>query len=178
MAWGLAARSPRCQVRHTSLLAFEGPDAYARAGGIASRISGLAEALAEHGFETHLWFVGDPDQPGHETRGRLHLHRWCQWISRHHPAGVYAGEEGKREDYARSLPPFLLDEALLPCLRAGGSAVVLAEEWHTVDAVLHLDHRLRAGGWRRRVQLLWNANNVFGFERIDWTRLREARGRS
>jgi hypothetical protein len=28
------------------LLSFEGPDEYARAGGIASRITGLSEALA------------------------------------------------------------------------------------------------------------------------------------
>ena len=42
------------------LLSFEGPDEYARAGGIASRITGLSEALAAAGFETHLWCVGDP----------------------------------------------------------------------------------------------------------------------
>ena len=40
------------------ILSFEGPDGYARAGGIASRITGLSEALAEAGLETHLWFVG------------------------------------------------------------------------------------------------------------------------
>ena len=87
------------------ILSFEGPDAYARAGGIASRITGLSEALAEAGFETHLWFVGDPHLPGHETRGQLQFHRWCQWISLYHPAGVYDGEDGKRADYAASLPP-------------------------------------------------------------------------
>jgi len=53
------------------ILAFEGPDPYARAGGIASRISGLAWALAESGFETHLWFVGDPDLPGYEICHQL-----------------------------------------------------------------------------------------------------------
>jgi hypothetical protein len=94
------------------VLSFEGPDTYARAGGIATRVSGLAQALADADFDTHLWFIGDPELPGHETQERLHLHRWCQWISRHHPAGVYDGEEGKRLDYARSLPPFLLREAL------------------------------------------------------------------
>jgi hypothetical protein len=36
------------------LLSFEGPDAYARAGGIASRITGLAQALAASGLQTHL----------------------------------------------------------------------------------------------------------------------------
>src|SRR5262249_29995727 len=84
------------------ILSFEGPDRYPFAGGIASRISGLAETLADLGHETHLWFVGDPELQGHETRTQLTLHRWCQWISRFHPNGVYDGEEGKQSDYARS----------------------------------------------------------------------------
>jgi glycosyltransferase involved in cell wall biosynthesis len=156
------------------ILSFEGPDLYSRAGGIATRIVGLAEALAELGFETHLWFVGDPSLPGHEERGPLKLHRWCDWISRHHPLGVYQGEEGKERDYARSLPPYLMREVLGPCLRAGGNAVVLAEEWHTAHAAIHLDHLLRREGLRDRVPMLWTANNVFGFERIDWARLASA----
>jgi glycosyltransferase involved in cell wall biosynthesis len=156
------------------LLSFEGPDGYSRAGGIASRIEGLARALAELGFETHLWFVGDPWLPGHESHGSLHLHRWCQWISRYHPAGVYDGEEGKRNDFAGSLPPYLMDQVLGPHLAQGRRAVVLAEEWQTADAVLHLDWLLRKAGLRERASILWNANNVFGFERIDWGRLAEA----
>ena len=156
------------------VLSFEGPDRYAYAGGIASRITGLTEALAAMGFETHLWFVGDPGLPGNESRDRLALHRWCQWISAHHPNGVYDGEEGKRNDYAASLPPSLYRGVLKPHLDAGGSAAVLAEEWHTVDAVLHLDWLLRRDGLRDRVKILWNANNTFGFDGIDWARLREA----
>lgn len=156
------------------LLSFEGPDAYARAGGIASRITGLAHALAEAGGETHLWFIGDPEATGHEDHGLLQLHRWCQWISRYHPSGVYDGEDGKCRDYASSLPPHLLEHHLLPALAAGRRAVVLAEEWHTVDAVLHLDWLLRRAGVRECVSILWNANNVFGFERIDWGRLQAA----
>ena len=62
------------------ILSFEGPDGYARAGGIASRITGLSEALAEAGLETHLWFVGDPALSGHEYREQLSWHRWCPWI--------------------------------------------------------------------------------------------------
>jgi len=156
------------------LLSFEGPDPYARAGGIASRIIGLAQALVASGFPTHLWFVGDPDLPGHEVCDQLQLHRWGQWISRYHPAGVYDGEEAKRADYAASLPPFLLRETLLPHLQQGGTAVVLAEEWHTVDAVLHLDWLLRQAEVRSHVTILWNANNTFSFDRIDWGRLAEA----
>lgn len=156
------------------VLSFEGPDAYARAGGLASRVEGLTAALSELGFETHLWFVGDPKLPGHEVRGLLHLHRWCQWISAFHPGGVYDGEEGKHRDYAASLPAHLWQHALRDHLARGGNAVVLAEEWQTVDALLHLDAKLRLEGARERVSLLWNANNTFGFERIDWGRLGRA----
>ena len=166
-------RGPMFDVQF-NILSFEGPDPYARAGGIGSRITGLTEALAQTGFETHLWFVGDPALPGHEERGQLRLHRWCQWISQYHPAGVYDGEEGKRTDYAGSLPPFLLGEVLLPHLRRGGRAVVLAEEWHTVDAVLHLDWLLRAAEIRDKVTIFWNANNTFSFDRIPWHRLASA----
>jgi glycosyltransferase involved in cell wall biosynthesis len=156
------------------ILSFEGPDAYSQAGGIASRITGLTQNLAAAGFETHLWFVGAPDLPGHETHDQLRLHRWCQWISQYHPEGVYAGEEGKRADYVTSLPPFLFREVLQPHLQQGGQAVVLAEEWHTVDAVLHLDWLLKIAGMRPQVTILWNANNTFSFHRINWTRLAEA----
>lgn len=153
------------------ILSFEGPDAYSRAGGISSRITGLAESLGHSGFETHLWFIGDPDAPGHERRGNLYLHRWCQWISAHHPGGVYQGEFPKSEDYATSLPPYLVREWLYPHLQRGGHAAILAEEWHTAHAVTHLDYLLRRAGVRQSVPMLWNANNTFGFNLIDWQRL-------
>ena len=156
------------------VLSFEGPDPYARIGGLESRVTGVCEALVDAGHQTHLWFVGDPTAPGHETRNGLALHRFCQWISRHHERGVYDGEHAKVPDYAASLPPYMMREHLLPHLASGGRAVVLAEEWHTADAVLHLDHLLRAAGVRERVRILWNANNVFGFEHIDWPRLNQA----
>lgn len=153
------------------VLSFEGPDCYSRAGGLASRVEGLTEALAGLGFETHLWFIGDPELPGHEQRGGLHLHRWAQWVSRHHPNGVYDGEWGKRSELARTLPPHLVQDMLLPHLREGARAVILAEEWHTAAAVVHLHGLLEQAGRREAVTLLWNANNTFGFEQIDWCRL-------
>jgi glycosyltransferase involved in cell wall biosynthesis len=156
------------------LLSFEGPDDYARAGGIATRITGLARALAGAGHESHLWFIGDPELPGDDEQAGVHLHRWCQWISRYHPGGVYDGEEGKRLDYVASLPPFLVERYLAPALRQGQRAVILAEEWHTVDAVLHLDWLLRRQGLREQVTTLWNANNTYSFERIAWDRLAQA----
>ena len=156
------------------ILSFEGPDAYSRAGGLATRVDGLAETLAGLGLETHLWFLGDPDLPGEERRKKLYLHRWAQWVSRYHPGGVYDGECGKHSEFAHTVPPYLVRECLLPHLRAGGRAVVLAEEWHTVDCVLHLHWLLEQVGMRDRVAILWNANNTFGFERIDWRGLNGA----
>lgn len=170
---GLPVVHPHGTATHFHVVSFEGPDSYSRAGGIASRVSGLTEALANRGFETHLWFVGDPNLPGHEAKGQLHLHRWCQWISQYHPGGVYDGEEGKVPDFVASLPPFLT-EVLLQHAREGGQAVVLAEEWQTANAVLHLDSLLRRAGVRSQIGVLWNANNTFGFDRIDWEALAQA----
>jgi len=156
------------------VLSFEGPDAYSRAGGLATRVDGLTETLSALGFETHLWFVGDPDLPGEERRGSTTLHRWAQWVSRYHPEGVYDGESGKHLEFSNTLPPTLARDHLIPHLRSGGAAVVLAEEWQTADSVLHLDALLRLAGVRDRARMLWNANNTFGFDRIDWRRLSRA----
>jgi glycosyltransferase involved in cell wall biosynthesis len=156
------------------LLSFEGPDGYSRIGGLETRISGLCQALVHGGHETHLWFVGEPGLPGYEKRDGLHLHRFCQWISQYHPKGVYDGEYNKVPDFAGALPPALMREWLGPHVSQGGQAVVMGEEWHTADAMLHIDHLLRQTGFRNAVRTFWNANNVFGFEHIDWSRMREA----
>ena len=65
-------------------------------------------------------------------------------------------------------------ETLLSHLGEGGRAVILAEEWHTVDAVLHLDWLLRRAGVRPQVTILWHANHTFACECIPWGRLAEA----
>lgn len=156
------------------IMSFEGPDAYSRIGGLETRVFGLCHALVAAGHDTHLWFVGEPGLPGYEQRGGLHLHRFCQWISQYHPRGVYDGEYNKVPDYAGSLPPALLRDWLAPHVSHGGQAVVMAEEWQTADAVLHLDYLLRQTRFRNRVRMFWNANNVFGFEHIDWGRMRKA----
>ena len=158
------------------LLSFEGPDAYSRAGGLGARVSGLAWALAEEGYETHLFFVGAPDLPGHETGcgGKLHLHRWCQWISRYHPGGVYDGEEGKLYDWDRSLAPWLEAELLPGLVEAHRPVVVVGEEWQTSGSIVRLSRRAREKGWLGRVRFFWNANNSFGFERVPWRELSEA----
>jgi len=168
------ARANEVPSMHFHVLSFEGPDPYARAGGLASRIEGLTHALADSGRPVDLWFVGDPAAPAHERREGVGLHRWCQRISARHPEGVYAGEHEKEAHYTAALPPLLLETRLRPALAAGGRAVVLAEEWQTVRAVLHLDRLLRRAGLRDRVTILWNANNTFGFEGIDWPALSAA----
>ncbi len=150
------------------ILSFEGPDPYARVGGLATRTDGLVRTLAGLGHETHLWFVGAPDLPGYENEGALHMHRWAQWLSRHHPGCVYDGEWGKHQEYARTLPPCLVDRFLLPAAQRGEHAVIMAEEWQTAPAVMHLSSLLARAGIRDRVTVLWNANNTFGFEGIDW----------
>jgi glycosyltransferase involved in cell wall biosynthesis len=156
------------------LLAFEGPDSYSRAGGLAVRVTELAHALAEAGHTVHLVFVGDPILPAREVLvdGRLVLHRWCQWISHYHPEGVYAGEEGKWRDFSQSVPPFVVNELVRPAVVAGREVVVLGEEWQTAEALSQISDRLLREDLRDQVVLLWNANNTMGFWRIDWDRLR------
>jgi glycosyltransferase involved in cell wall biosynthesis len=158
------------------LLSFEGPDRYSLAGGLGVRITHLAETLAERGFETHLIFIGDPHKPGRETQidGRLTLHRWGQWISVYHPAGVYDGEEGKLVDFNDSVPPFIIEQIIQPALANGRLPVILAEEWHTAEAVIRLRDQLEAVGLAQRCVLFWNANNTMSFHRVNWPRLNQA----
>jgi glycosyltransferase involved in cell wall biosynthesis len=127
-------------------------------------------------FETHLFFIGDPGLPGHESLedGKLQLHRWCQWISRYHPSGVYDGEEGKLRDWDHSLPPWLETQILESKMAAGESVVVMAEEWHTANLMPALRQMALRRGWQGRVHLLWNANNTFSFHRINWEALKSA----
>jgi len=137
------------------------------------RVANLAHFLASQGFRTHLIFIGSPDLPGREEQldGRLTLYRWCQWISRYHPLGVYDGEEGKLGDFIHSAPPFIVEQIARPAIEQGRHLVVLAEEWHTAEALIQLSDQLHIAGLRSDAILLWNANNTMGFERIDWRRL-------
>ena len=161
---------------HFVVLSFEGPDLYSSAGGIGSRVTELCSTLAGGGFETHLFFIGDPDLPGEENSGceHLHLHRWCQWISRYHPGGVYDGEEGKLRDWHDSLHPWLTSEVLAPAIANGDSVVVIAEEWQTAETVIRLRRAIEEQGWSDKIRIFWNANNTFSFDRINWAELNRA----
>lgn len=156
------------------ILSFEGPDDYARVGELETRVSGLLRALTSFGHETHLWFVGDPELPEYEIREACHLHRWCQWTRDYKLKSVYEEELEKANDFESSLPPYLFYKYLRPCFLEGKRAVLIAEEWQTVNAVIHLDWRLRNAGIRPLVDIIWNANSTLGFDRIDWERLRNA----
>lgn len=155
------------------LLSFEGPDVYSQAGGLGVRVKGLSRTLARMGFPTYLYYCGDPDLPAEEEReaGRLHLRRWGQWISAQHPGGVYEGEEGKVRDWNYSLPPRLIESVIEPAVADGKYVVLLAEEWHTSWSVRFISDALQYRGLRDRVVILWNANNTYGFNRIDWSGL-------
>lgn len=153
------------------VLAFEGPDPVSQVGGLATRVNTLTPVLAQHGHEVHQYFMGDADLPAHEIRHQVHLHRWGQALMRAYPRSCYDGETLKAEDLARSWPAHVLDSWLRPAARRGQRVVVLAEDWQTVPAVIALSDLAWHQGLRRNLCLLWNANNPFGFDRIDWPRL-------
>jgi len=155
------------------ILCFEGPDQYSMAGGLGVRIANLSATLAKIGFQTHLFFIGDPALEGIELRqnGKLVLHRMCQWISKYHPNGVYEAEEAKLYDYNESIPRIVRDEVVKPAIQQGKLVVVLSEEWHTAEALCRLSDVLYHDGLRDKVIMYWNANNLFSFHRINWGRL-------
>ncbi|MDQ7823915.1 MAG: glycosyltransferase [Candidatus Eremiobacteraeota bacterium] len=151
------------------LLCFEGPDLYSQAGGLGIRMTELSRVLSEQGFINHFFFIGDCNLPGEEKNyGRKQvLHRWCQWVSGYHPEGVYEGEEGKRNEWDKSLPPYLVEHIIKPAACEGRPIVILAEDWHTARTVHILDALLREQGLRDSCIILWNANNEFGFHHVD-----------
>ena len=127
------------------MISFEGPDQYSQAGGLGVRAKELCRAFAAAGFQTTLYFVGDPSKPTVETVDKLRLVRFCQSVSRAHPAGVYDGERAKIEWMWHELPPLLLE----------GSVRATAEAGHVGST-----------GSRQ--------GNHVGFESMDWRMLERA----
>ena len=122
------------------------------------------------GYLAYRYFCGDPDLPGEEEHegGRLQYRRWGQWISAQHRGGVYDGEEGKIRDWNASLPVAVIEQVVVPAAAGGRHVVVLGEEWHTSWSMKLISDMLYYRGLRDRTVMLWNANNTFGFNRIDW----------
>jgi D-inositol-3-phosphate glycosyltransferase len=150
------------------MVSFEGPDQYSQAGGLGVRARELCRAFAALGFRTTLVFIGDPDKPGVEVDRGVQLVRWGQQISDRYRAGVYEGELAKIRDLTATLPATLIDTVIRPAAQAGRTVAVLCEEWHTAWFCRSLSDRLHALGLRKNAVLLWNANNTFGFDAIDW----------
>ncbi len=154
-------------------LCFEGPDQYSMAGGLGTRVTEFTEALATAGYETHLIFVGDPTEPGHETKinGKLHLKRWSQWISQYHLNGVYDGEDQKLKDYTDTVPQHVYEQIAGPAIAQGKMVVVIGEDWHTAETVSRTSDLLHWHGLRHRAILMWNCNSLMSLHRINWGRL-------
>lgn len=156
------------------ILSFEGPDkSYSQAGGLGVRVAELSQALADNNFKTHVIFVGDPNLPGREVllKGKLVLNRWCQWISKYYPVGVYQGENEKLYDFNETVPLFILENIVRPAASEGKLVVIMGEEWHTASAIINMSNLLYYQGLRDNVLILWNANHTMSFHRVDWPRL-------
>ena len=173
-SFGVPALDPENSV--IAVISFEGPDRYSQAGGLGVRVTGLVHSLAGLGFETHLFFIGDPGLSAVERvgDGRLVLHRWSQWISANCRRGVYDGELAKVADLTASLPPVLIDHVVQPALAAGKIPILLFEEWQTAACLSRVSEMLSAAAIRDRTLVAWNANHCYGFERIDWSGLATA----
>ena len=159
-----------------AVLSFEGPDPYSLVGGLGVRVTEMTRVMAGLGYKTRLFFVGDPDEPDFESSedGLLCYHRWSRWVSKQYPSGVYHGELAKVEDYQKSLPEFLVDNVIAPNAKKQVTTVVLGEDWHTASTMIRISELLKERRLDSRAVLFWNANNVFGFEAIDFKRLAEA----
>jgi glycosyltransferase involved in cell wall biosynthesis len=153
------------------MLSLEGPDQYSQAGGLGVRARELCRALAAAGVRTTLVFAGDPALPSEEVDQGVRLVRWAQPVSDRQPLGVYQGEEEIIADLETHLPGWLAHEVVGPASRRGHTVALLAEEWQTAGTALAAGDLLHALGLRNRCAVLWNANNTFGFDRVDWTRL-------
>jgi glycosyltransferase involved in cell wall biosynthesis len=158
------------------LLSFEGPDAYSFAGGLGIRMTHLSNTLADMRFPTQLFFIGDPRLEAEETlkKGKLVLRRWCQWISNYYPEGVYHGENEKLCNFNDSVPEFIAEHIVKPAAKLDKIVIILGEEWQTAEAMSRIHKRLHDARIRDRAIMFWNANNTFGFERVNWEQLKSA----
>ncbi|HLJ66705.1 MAG TPA: glycosyltransferase family 4 protein [Chloroflexota bacterium] len=150
-----------------AIVSFEGPDQYARAGGLAVRVRDLSLALAQLGYRTHLFFLGDPALPAREEQGRLVLHRWCQPESARFPGGVYDGEWEKLRVLEESLPPVLADEIVRGAADRGAITIIMGEDWQTASTMIRSARLLDEAGLTHHAVPVWTANNLYGFEAID-----------
>jgi glycosyltransferase involved in cell wall biosynthesis len=161
--------------RHVAILSFEGPDRYASIGGLGTRVTQLARALGAAGHDVQLFFAGDPHaEPVEGSDPGVTLRRWSQWISAQYPRNCYDGEVAKVHDWETSLPPWIVDELLVPAQASGERLLVICEEWQTANVAIALDRLARERSVRGALTVMWNANNTYGFEKIHWPTLARA----
>lgn len=161
--------------KHVAILAFEGPDRYASIGGLGTRVSALARALGNAGHDVDFFFVGDPAmRPVEPWSPGVTLRRWCGWLSAQYPRNAYDGEHEKIHDLEQSLPAYLADAVVEPAAAKGERVLIMAEEWQMANVAIAVDLLLRERGLRASATILWNANNTYGFDRVDWPALRRA----
>ncbi len=72
------------------------------------------------------------------------------------------------------MPPFVADSIVEPAARRNESVLVIAEDWQTAPAVVELDRLLTERGIRDNAVLMWNANNTYGFDTMEWGALTRA----
>jgi glycosyltransferase involved in cell wall biosynthesis len=159
-----------------AILAFEGPDRYASIGGLGTRVSQMATALGAIGCVVDLIFVGDPAAQAVETKGNVTLRRWSQWISAHFPRNAYDGEREKIADWESSLPGFVVDQIVVPTAASNERTLVICEEWQTAGVAIAIDQLARLRGVRNTFTMLWNANNTYGWENVNFPALQAAAG--
>jgi glycosyltransferase involved in cell wall biosynthesis len=157
-----------------AILAFEGPDRYASIGGLGTRVTQMATAFSAIGCVVDLIFVGDPASAAVEKKGNVTLRRWSQWISAHYPRNAYDGEAAKIADWESSLPAFVVDQIVAPTAASDERTLVICEEWQTAGVAVAIDQLARLRGLRNTLTLIWNANNTYGWENVDFPALRQA----
>lgn len=161
--------------QHVAILSFEGPDRYASIGGLGTRVTALARALGQAGRDVELFFIGDPAmRPVEAWAPGVTLRRWSGWVSAQHPRNAYDGEAEKIADCEASLPGYIVDFVVAPAAARGERVLIMAEEWQMANVAIALDEQLRGRGLRAAATILWNANNTYGFERVDWPALQRA----
>lgn len=161
--------------RRVVILAFEGPDRYARIGALSTRVTQLACAFGAAGDQVDLIFAGDPAAaPVEEYAPNVTLRRWSQWISASHPRNAYDGEMHKVADWESSLPAFVVDSIVGPAAASHQRTLVIAEEWQTANVVIGIDALARLRGLRNMLTLIWNVNSSHGWKLVDWPALRAA----
>jgi glycosyltransferase involved in cell wall biosynthesis len=159
--------------QNVAIVSFEGPDRYSSVGGLAVRVTELARALCDAGVRTDLYFIGDPEKPKREDNRGVRLHRLAQSVSKS-GASVYDREREKIDQLVHELPDAIASEIVAPAMQRRERMLLMCEDWQIAPIAIALDASLWKRNLRSGVQIVWNANNTYGFERMDFPALAKA----